>query len=116
MGRVSPGFESSRVLTFRITGNWGESVDLKALWQRVDLTLDSLRALPGVEAAATSLAAPGVPFQHQTELRFLEGDAIPNGKMMASTRVVSTGYFATMQIPLLAGEDCRQESTRRRLS
>jgi predicted permease len=109
--RVSPGFEPAGVLTFRITGNWGETVDLKALWRRVDLTLDALRALPGVEAAATSLAVPGVPFEHATELRFLEGEATPGSQMFASTRVVSAGYFATMRIPLLAGEDCVRDST-----
>lgn len=111
LGRVVPGFEYSRILTFRITGNWGETVDQKALLQRMDVTLESLRAVPGIEAAATALAAPGVPFQHHTELRFLEGDATSNQKMMASTRVVSAAYFATMQIPLVAGEACDRETT-----
>jgi len=109
--RVSPGFEPHGVLTFRITGNWGETADLKALWRRVDLTLDGLRALPGVEAAATALAAPGVPFEHATELRFLEGEATPASKMFVGTRVVSDGYFATMRIPLRAGEDCGRDPT-----
>ncbi|MCA1563904.1 MAG: FtsX-like permease family protein, partial [Acidobacteria bacterium] len=31
--------------------------------------------------------------------------------IIASTRVVSGGYFATMQIPLLTGETCPQEAT-----
>ena len=110
LGRVSAGFEFHRVLTFRITGNYGETTDIKALSRRIDLTLESLRALPGIEAAATTLAAPGVPFEHQTEVRIVEGDATPNQKIMASTRVVSAGYFATMQIPLLAGEACPQEA------
>jgi putative ABC transport system permease protein len=110
LGRVSPGFEFHRVLTFRITGNYGETADIKALSRRIDLTLESLRALPGIEAAATTLAAPGVPFEHQTEVRIVEGEATPNQKIMASTRVVSPGYFATMQIPLLAGEACPQEA------
>jgi putative ABC transport system permease protein len=107
---VSPGFEFHRVLTFRITGNYGETADIKALSRRIDLTLESLRALPGIEAAATTLAAPGVPFEHQTEVRIVEGEATPNQKIMAGTRVVSPGYFATMQIPLLAGEACPQEA------
>src|SRR5262249_44820145 len=49
MQRVSPGFEPRGVLTFRITGNWGETADMKVLWQRMEATLDGLRALPGVE-------------------------------------------------------------------
>jgi predicted permease len=110
LARVSPGFESSRVLTFRITGNWGETVDLEALRRRMDQTLDALRALPGVEAAATSLAVPGVPFRYQTEVRIVEGEAHPDVKIVASTRVVSSGYYATMQIPLLSGKPCEKES------
>ena len=105
LGRVSPGFEPQRVLTFRITGNYGETVNMEALWRRMDATLDALRTMPGVESAATSLATPGVPFQFDAELRFTEG-ANANDRIMASTRVVSAGYFRTMQIPLLAGEPC----------
>jgi putative ABC transport system permease protein len=108
--RVSPGFEPNGVLTFRITGNWGETVDLNALRRRMDLTLDGLRAVPGVEGAATSLAAPGVPFEHATELRFVEGESTPGSKMFAHTRVVSAGYFATMRIGVLAGEDCGRDA------
>jgi putative ABC transport system permease protein len=111
LGRVSPGFETSRVLTFRITGNWGETVDLAALRRRMDLTLDALRALPGVEAASTSLAVPGVPFEFQSELRMLDGGATPGVRIVASTRVVSAGYYATMRIPVVAGKPCNEESS-----
>jgi putative ABC transport system permease protein len=110
LGRISPGFEPRRVLTFRITGNYGETVNMEALWRRIDFTLESLLALPGVESAATAVAAPGVPFQYQTELRFTEGGSGDN-RIMASTRVVSAGYFRTMRIPLLAGEPCGQTTT-----
>ncbi len=111
LGRVAPGFESDRVLTFRITGNWGETSDIKALWRRMDLTLESLRGLPGIEAAATTLVAPGVPFERPTEVRIVGGDAASDRPIVASTRVVSAGYFATMQIPLLAGQACPAESS-----
>jgi len=95
------------VLTFRITGHWGETVDMKAVMRRIDLTLESLRALPGVESAATSLAAPGVPFDFQSELRILEGSTVDSHvRIVAATRVVSVQYFATMRIPLVAGEAC----------
>ena len=108
--RVSPGFEPHGVLTFRITGNWGETAEMQALWRRIDLTLDGLRALPGVDGAATALAAPGTPFEHATEIRFLEGEATPASKMFANTRFVSDGYFATMRIPLLSGEACGRDA------
>ena len=110
LGRVAPGFEPDRVLTFRISGDWGETADMKALRRRMDATLASLRALPGVDAAATTIAASGVSFEHPTEMRIVEGGANANQRIMASTRVVSEGYFATMQIPVLAGTACPQES------
>jgi putative ABC transport system permease protein len=111
LGRVTPGFEADRVLTFRITGNWGETGDMTALQRRLASTLEALRALPGVEAAATTLAAPGVPFEHPSQVRIVEGDAGANERLMANTRVVSPGYFTTMQIPLLAGTSCPAETT-----
>jgi putative ABC transport system permease protein len=111
LGRVSAGFEPARVLTFRITGNYGETANLEALYRRIDSTLDSLRAVPGIEAAATALAIPGVPFQYQTELRFSGEESSHGSRIMASTRVVSAGYFTTVRIPLLTGESCYPTST-----
>ena len=59
LGRVSPGFDPGHILTFRISGNWGETADMKQLTQRIDRTLDELRATPGVRAAATTATLPG---------------------------------------------------------
>jgi putative ABC transport system permease protein len=109
LGRVSPGFEPARILTFRISGDWGETTDMKALQRRINGTLAALRAVPGIEAAATTAQAPGVAFEQQSEYR-VGGEAAPDQRSIASTRVVSEGYFATMQIPLLAGTACPAES------
>ena len=111
LSRVAPGFDPSHVLTFRMTGNWGETVDQRALRRRIDLALEAIRSVPGVEAAATSLATPGVPFEYQTEFRLLDGDTRPNDRIVASTRAVSAGYTTTMRIPLIAGKSCEQESS-----
>jgi predicted permease len=108
LGRVSPGFDADHVLTFRISANWGETADQKGLSQRVNRDLDAMRSIPGVEGAATSLALPGVPFGNSGELKVTEGQADPNHKIVAMSRFVSVGYFATMHIPLLAGEACRE--------
>jgi putative ABC transport system permease protein len=108
LGRVSPGFDVDHVLTFRISANWGETVDRKGLRQRMDRDLDALRSIPGVEGAATSLTLPGVPFGSPGELKVIEGQADPNRKIVAVSRYVSAGYFATMHIPLVAGEPCRE--------
>jgi putative ABC transport system permease protein len=106
--RVSPGFEAGHVLTFHISGSYGETADWKGLTQRIDRTLDELRNLPGVEMAAASASLPGVPSEYQTGLRFTEGEQDPERKMVAESRFVSPDYFTTVKIPLLSGELCRE--------
>jgi putative ABC transport system permease protein len=108
LDRVSPGFEPTHVLTLHISGGWGETADMKALTARIDRTLDVLRGVPGVEATATSDYPPGVAAQYQTQLTLIEHQTEPNRKIVAESRFVSPGYFAALQIPLLAGELCRE--------
>ena len=109
LGRVSPGFDASHVLTFHVSASWGETIDMKGLTQRIDRTIESLRGVPGVEVAATSATLPGVPGRYQTEIKIAEGQVDPERKIMAESRFVSRGYFAAMKIPLLTGELCREE-------
>jgi len=109
LGRVAPGFDPAHVLTFRISTTWGETADMKGLRQRTERILDFLRSVPGVQAAATAIWLPGVPTQYQTELKLAEGRAETEPKIIAESRPVSPGYFATMRIPLIAGEQCREE-------
>ena len=110
IGRVSPGFEPANVLTLQMSGSWGETTDMKSVVQRIDRTLDGLRTLPGVEAAATSAMLPGVPAKYQQEFK-IDGKLDPERKILADSRWVSAGYFETMRIPVLVGNVCRQAST-----
>ena len=110
LSQVSPGFEASHVLTFQITGSWGETAEMKSLVQRIERTLDGLRGIPGVDAAATSGMLPGVPALYQFEFK-VDGRMDPNRKALADSRYVSAGYFDTMRIPVLLGEPCKQGST-----
>jgi predicted permease len=107
LGRVSPGFDAEHVLTFHMSSSWGETGDQKAARQRLDRVLESLRSVPGVTAAATSMSLPGLPDQYQMELNTVEGRAETEPKMLAQSRAVAPSYFATMRIPILAGETCR---------
>jgi predicted permease len=107
LGRVSPGFEASRVLTFRMSGSYAETTDYPAMTRRIDRTLDFLRTIPGVEASATTITLPGIPGATlQSEMKFAEGSADSEARMVVNSRVVSSGYFAAMGIPLLSGESC----------
>jgi putative ABC transport system permease protein len=109
LGRVSPGFDPNNVLTLQVSGSWGETTNMKAVVQRIDRTLDGLRALPGVESASTAGTMPGVPALYQVEFR-VDGRVDPDRKLLADSRYVSVGYFDTMRIPLLEGEVCKAGS------
>ncbi len=109
LGRVSPGFDAQKVLTFHISTSWGETKDFKAAKQRTERILDGLRAIPGIESATTAISLPGVPSQYPVELKTAEGRAETEPKMIAEGRWVTPEYFATMRIPLVTGELCRND-------
>ncbi|MBV9405861.1 MAG: ABC transporter permease, partial [Acidobacteriaceae bacterium] len=79
LGRVSPGFDFSHILTLRISGNWGETADYKKLMQRISRTQAELRSLPGVRSVAVSGLLPGIPGDVQTEVK-VEGRAETTGR------------------------------------
>lgn len=108
LGRVSPGFEFARVLTLHVSASWGETAQMKGLAQRIDRILDTLRTVPGVENAATAATLPGVPGEFTTDMKFQEGEQDPNQRVVAESRFVSHAYFDTMKIPMLGGENCRE--------
>jgi putative ABC transport system permease protein len=110
LGKVDPGFDATQVLTLQVSGSWSESVNMANVTGRVNRTLDGLRSLPGVADAATASFLPGVPSKYQVEYQ-IDGKADPARRIMADTRTVSSGYFGTMRIPLLAGEGCKENST-----
>ncbi len=109
LGRVSPGFHPERVLSFRVSMSWGETADQKAARQRTRALIEAARAIPGVESAASAMDLPGVPQRYQVELKDAGGRAEIEPRMVAQARAVSPEFFATMQIPLLAGTLCRDE-------
>ena len=106
---VNPGFEPSRVLTFRMTGSWAEMANMDRLVQRFDRSMEELQALPGVDAVATSFILPGVRIENESTFELVEARSERERGMVAQTRSVSPTYFETMQIPLLDGEYCRRQ-------
>jgi putative ABC transport system permease protein len=109
LSRVDPGFEASRILSFRVGGTF---VDFEQLASRVELILNELEALPGVEATAVSSPVPGMiddgsGFQFGIATLRIDGRDDTEEPATAQIRVVSPSYFETMQIPLVAGDLCR---------
>jgi predicted permease len=110
LSRVDPGFEPARVLSFRVSGNYAEFGDYPRLLKRIDTALEQLRALPGVEASATSFSAPGVPTGFQIGFELVEARGDQGASLVAESRVVSPEYFETLRIPLLDGTLCRRQT------
>jgi putative ABC transport system permease protein len=109
LARIDAGFDPTRLLTFRVSGNFAETVDYDRLRARIDDTIDAMRALPGVEAAATSLFLPGVPSEFEHTFTFVEARSDAARQVTAQRRFVSPEYFATMKIPIIEGELCARQ-------
>ena len=104
--RVDPGFDGTHLLTaqFRLPPSKYDSPE--KIWAMFDRTVAELRSLPGVQSAALVRASPlsgnGESYSVAIEGRApaKAGDA-PQMQLNS----VTTDYFATMRIPVLAGRD-----------
>jgi putative ABC transport system permease protein len=105
---VDLGFDSSRVLTFRISGSFGDEPDYGRTVQRIKRTLDELAELPGIEATATTTILPGLPDSSLVTGFTIVEQRGDGSEQIAQLRVVSPSYFHAMQMPLLEGELCRE--------
>ena len=106
LARIDAGFDPTHVLTFRVSGDYSETVAYDRMTARIDGTIDAMRALPGVEAAATSVFLPGLPTDFEHTFTFVEARSDATRQLVAERRIVSPEYFATMKIPVKEGELC----------
>jgi predicted permease len=97
--QVNPGFDAQQVLTMRMLLT-GPLFDTPAgMTQVLQEGVRRLRALPGVEVAATSCCVPLVD-------RFFTSFAIagrPDARATSGFAMVSPGYFETLNIPVVRG-------------
>jgi putative ABC transport system permease protein len=102
---VDPGFDASRVLVVRLSLPRTQYPDRATATAFYDRLRPGLAALPGVESVGVVSALPlsgvsaTIPFT-------IEGRAAaPDEAMLADYRLVSTGYFRALRIPVLAGRE-----------
>ena len=102
--RVSPGFETDRVLTFQVRMEGPAYAAAETRIAFVNGVVERLRALPGVTEAAASSYAPvvgrGTGAWFNLIARPLPPGTTPPG---IPYRVITPGYFSTMRIPLVRG-------------
>ena len=98
---VSPGFATDGLLTMRINlpgSRYPTGPDGWAFYERL---LASVRALPGVQSAATTSLVPLGGGNTSSEIK-IPGKVVASGTQLpgADWRLASPGYFRTMGIPL----------------
>jgi putative ABC transport system permease protein len=105
LSRVDPGFNPENVLTARIVlpaASYSDSTRIVDAYRRIR---EEASRIPGVESAALVGVVPLSGSSMQAGVS-PEGRALTSKERLASNlRMASTGYFATMRIPILEGRD-----------
>jgi putative ABC transport system permease protein len=104
IGNVDPGFDSSDVLTMRMSLAGPRFQTATAVSDLVRTTVDRLRTLPGVEAASATCCVPleggyGLPF-------VIVGRPLPPQTPFhggGAWMTISPGYFQVFRIPVTRG-------------
>jgi predicted permease len=102
------GFQPDHVLTLRVTASYGETPE--AAVQRHQRTLEALSSLPGVTAAAMSSGLPGVNPAWPREFEIAGERTLDGTLRFTQWRIVTSGYFQTLAIPILGGRSCRMST------
>jgi putative ABC transport system permease protein len=103
------GFRHAGVHTFRLGASFSERPD--AAVQRHQRILAALAESPDVESAAMSTGIPAANPAFPREFQIV-GEPSPAGTVrFASWRMVTAGYFQTLQIPILSGRTCRMDTS-----
>jgi predicted permease len=103
LSRVDPGFSAVNVLTLETALAAGDTASSASIDRVVRRSLDALRSMPGVTAAAASCCvplgrSPNLPFDIVG--RPLEGQPFAGG---AEWIPISDGYLEAFEVPLLRG-------------
>ena len=103
---VDPGFEEGNLLALQIFAYWDDqTAEERALF--FEESIDRIEALPEVVSAGAVEAAPFLASDMAIRINFtIEGEPVPNPDEQPQTYIsaVTPGYFATMGIPLRAGQ------------
>jgi len=103
LGRVDPGFDTTNVLTMRMSLSGAQFQKAEAVEQLVRNGVERLRAIPGVVTASATCCVPlqggyGLPF-------IIAGRPLQEGPFHGGGgwMTVSPGYFDVFRIPLKRG-------------
>jgi predicted permease len=114
LGRVDPGFDTSNVLTMRMSLKGAEFEKAEAVEQLVRNGVEQLKAIPGVVDASATCCVPlqggyGLPFRIVG--RPLAADSQGPYHGGGGWTTVSPGYFEIFKIPVKAGRTFNERDT-----
>jgi putative ABC transport system permease protein len=106
LGRVDPGFEPARLLTFQFRLPPAKYPDASSRAAFFAQAVEQVRVVPGVRTAALVSSTP-MSGNWATTNYVVEGQPAPGPGQApaAGWNAVSGGYFGTMRIPVVAGRD-----------
>jgi putative ABC transport system permease protein len=102
---VSPGFEAENALAVRLSlpkAHYSNRAALTAFYEKLRPRLESL---PGVETVGVVSALPLSGTLHSIPFTIEGRAATPDEVERADYRVVNSGYFRALKIPLIAGRE-----------
>lgn len=104
--RVNPGFNPDRLAMFSLDLNSKPGTTSSARIEFFERLTERLRALPGVQTAAACSRLP-LTGRNTGQVFVIEGQppSTTGVNPVGNLRVVTPGYFATMEIPLIKGRD-----------
>lgn len=102
---VDPGFRAGNLLTLHVQPTTARFRDASVA-QYYHAVLERVRAVPGVRGAGAIQHLPFSGYSWNASLE-VDGHAVAPGarRPAAASRIVTPGYFAAMQQPLLAGRE-----------
>ncbi len=103
--QVNPGFDAHNVLTMRMSLTGPQFANPASVAQAIHESVRRIRALPGVEDAATTCC---IPLDSRIQVGFQivgrpQGPAPQGSGDVTGWTEVSAGYFETFKIPILSG-------------
>jgi predicted permease len=109
---TAPGFNPKGVLTVGIglpSSRYPGVQQQAAFYERL---LAKVRALPGVESAASVIRLPMLGFNASTDFTIQGKPVQPGSEPTADYRAVTGDYFKVMGIPLLKGRDITERDSK----
>src|SRR5262249_28753370 len=105
--KVDPGYHGDRVMSAEAYGNFSKYQTPESLIHVYDAVLERLRAEPGVVSVAVTNAVPLAATKPNPAPFQIEGHASDDadGRPTADVRIVTSGYFQTLGVPLVAGRE-----------